>query len=121
MRVLPRRFRSHTVQLIKQLHEDDNGVAAEQVITILHVKADPSYGMQQSKRGITTDDKIIVYIELGDYTAYDENDRVLQYGTDFIISTNDTLKFRDDEYTITGVNEIFLDGTKPIRVEMTGK
>ena len=96
-------------------------MAAEQVITILHVKADLSYGMQQSKRGITTDDKIIVYVELGDYTAYDENDRVLQYGTDFIISTNDALKFRDDEYTITGVNEIFLDGTKPIRVEITGK
>ena len=96
-------------------------MAAEQVITILHVKADLSYGMQQSKRGITTADKLIVYVELGDYTAYDENDRVLQYGTDFFINTNDTLNFRDDEYTITGVNEIFLDGTKPIRVEMTGK
>lgn len=121
MRVLPRRFRPHTVQLIRQLPENDNGVATEQVIMILHVKADSSYGIQQSKRGITTDDKIIVYVELGDYTAYDENDRVLQYGTDFIISTNDTLKFRDGEYTVTGVNEVYLDSVKPVRLEITGE
>lgn len=121
MIVLPRRFRPHTVKLIKQLEEDDNGSAKDQVITILHVKADPSYGIQQSKRGITTEDKIIVYVELADYTAYDDLGFIICYGCDFVVNTNDTLLFGGKKYVITSIEEIYLDSVKPIRLEITAK
>lgn len=118
---MPRRFRPHEVRIIQQMPENEDGVSEEKIITIQHLKADPSYGIQQSKRGITTDDKIMVYMELNDYMAVDEFGCSISYGEDFTIKVDDTLKFRDDEYLITGVNEIFLDSIKPIRVEITAK
>lgn len=119
MRVLPRRFRPHTIQLIRQLGEDDNGIANQMKITIRHVKVDSNYGMQQSKLGISTDYKIIVYIELGDYTAYDEKGHVLYYGQDFYIKVDDVIRFQESDYTVTGLGEIFIDSENPVRLEVT--
>ncbi len=121
MRALPRRFRPHSVKLIKQLQENAEGVAENQIISIAHVKVDTSYGIIQSKRGITTDDKIAVYVELADYTAYDENARVLKYGKDFNIHPDDTLLFLSNTYVITSMNEVLLDSNSPIRLEITAK
>ena len=121
MRVLPRRFRPHTVKLIQLLTENEQGIAENRTITIRHVKVDTSYGIIQSKRGITTDDKIAVYVELADYTAYDENDRVLKYGEDFKIRPDDTLSFLNETYEINSMNEVLLDSNSPIRLEITAK
>lgn len=118
---MPRRFRPHEIQLMQQLPENDDGISENRTVFIQHVKVDSSYGIQQSKRGITTDDKIIVYIELNDYMATDEFGCCIVYGNDFNINVNDILKFREINYTVTGVNEIFLDSMNPIRLEITGK
>lgn len=121
MRALPRRFRPHTIQLIKIIQEDEQGNAVTKEITISHVKVDPSWGIQQSKRGITSDDKLITYIELRDYTAYDNEDKCLSYGEDFSAQTGDQLVFHDQTYLISKVNEILLDDDRPIRLELIAK
>lgn len=121
MRVLPRRFRPHTIQLIKIIQEDEQGNAITKEITISHVKVDPTWGIQQSKRGITSDDNLIAYIELQDYTAYDNEDESLSYGVDFSVQTDDQLIFHDHTYLITKVNEILLDDDRPIRLELIAK
>ena len=121
MRALPIRFRPHSVKLIKQLQENAEGVAENQIISIAYVKVDTGYGILQSKRGIQTDDKIIVYIELAGYTAFDEDGKVLRYIDDFIIRPDDELLFHDVTYVVTSVNEITLDRDYPIRLEITAK
>lgn len=119
--VLPRRFRPHSIVLKQEMEENEQGVAESKNISIDHVKVDVGYGMQQSKRGIQTEDVIIVYMELADYTAFDENDKVLRYIDDFIIRPDDELSFHNDTYVITSVNEVILTGDNPIRLEITAK
>lgn len=121
MRVLPRRFRPHSIIIKQEMPEDSNGVAVEKSIVIQHVKADQDYGIQQSKRGITTDDRLIAYIELGDYIAHDEYGFSVKYIKDFKIKPNDTLSFRNENYVITSVNEIILESEQPVRLEITAK
>lgn len=119
--MLPRRFRPHTIRLVKSLQEDDQGNAFTEEISISHVKADPSWGIQQSKRGITSEDNLIVYLELQDYLAFDHEDKCLFYGKDFTIQVDDQLIFHDHVYLITKVNEILLDDDRPIRLELIAK
>lgn len=121
MRVLPRRFRPHTILLVKTNGEDEQGSAITKTISISHVKVDPSWGIQQSKRGIAGDDTLMAYMELQDYTAYDHDDLPVMYGIDFTIEAGDELIFHDQTYLITKVNEILLDADRPIRLELLAK
>lgn len=119
--MLPRRFRPHMIVVKQYGKEDDDGVAKEYAITINYVKVDTSYGIQQSKKGIDTDDKIVVYIELMDYIAYDADNQILRYGEDFKINTANALIYGGNHYEVSAVNEIFLDSDNPVRIEVIAK
>lgn len=121
MIVLPRRFRPHSVVIRKLLPEDENGVAKEFSIEIQRVKVNLNYGIEQSKRGITTDDKMICYMELKDYLARDELGFTIHYHDDFHIHVDDILIFKNHKYVVTAVNEVLLDDDRPIRLEITAK
>lgn len=126
MRTLPRRFRPHTIVLNISIPENEDGIAEEKHISIYYTKVDTSYGIQQSKKGITTDDKIIIYIEINDLVAvcddkrYNYNTSNVEYSFS-IQPGKDTVSFLNETYVITAVNEIRLNADIPERLEIIAK
>lgn len=121
---LPRRFRPHEVMLKLSLPDDEDGNEQYRDILLKYVKADSSYGISQSKKGIQTDDKIIIYVELNDYLAL-ENGASVKYKKEEhsfdIKAGKDMLIYNSDEYLITALNEICTTSEYPVRLEIIGK
>lgn len=121
---LPRRFRPHEIMLKLALPDNEDGNEQSRDILLKYVKVDSSYGVSQSKKGIQTDDKIIVYVELNDYLALENGSSVKykkeEYSFD-IKPGKDMLFYNGEEYLITALNEICTTSEYPVRLEIIGK
>lgn len=121
---LPRRFRPHEVMLKLSLPDDEDGNEQCRDILLKYVKVDSTYGVIQSKKGIQTEDKIIVYVELNDYLAI-ENGTSVKYGKEYhsfeLKAGKDMLIYKGEEYVITALNEICTTYEYPVRLEIIGK
>lgn len=121
---LPRRFRPDEIMLKLSLPDDEDGNEQSRDILLKYVKVDASYGVSQSKKGIQTEDKIIVYVELSDYLAI-ENGISVKYKKEECFfelkAGKDMLSYNGEEYLITALNEICTTSNYPVRLEIIGK
>ena len=115
MRRTPRIFRPHTIKVHNKVGEDADGKLIDHVTTIDFVYVNQSYGMEQSRKGIENDDKIMITIDMNDLVAYCGPQKITYVDSfaykscskemHFTLRIDDEIEFANESYTINSINE----------------
>ena len=117
--ISPRFLRPHQIAIRDRLGEDDSGKLKEASAIIKYVKVEETYGIKLSKRGITSDDKVLITIDCNDFIADKKLvEKVSNAETEFSIHVDDTIVYNDKEYLITSVSNINPLRDKPEFIEI---
>lgn len=132
MRASPRSVRPHKI-LLKNFQGEVAFKADYQDCNIDYVKFDGSYGIKQSEKGIQTDDKALIVIDMNDLIAYlgkDQKTYLEPFDFEALENTEAFFTFRPDidkiiyknnTYTVTSVNIINPLKDTPEYIEVTVK
>jgi hypothetical protein len=127
MRSSPRFIRPHSFILKNYIGEFDD--EARYIDTeIKYVRVDENYGIVQSQKGVDSDDKMLIVIDLSDYLALQENSTNAIYvapetynnkhGTFTLRGDKDIVVYRGQEYTINSIKTHSLFSTNPEYIEV---
>jgi hypothetical protein len=127
MRPSPRFLRPHSV-IIKNCIGEVNDEAQYIDTELKYVRIDENYGIVQSQKGIESDDKMLIVIDLRDYIALQKNDTVAVYvtpeiynnekGTFTLRGDKDLIVYKGQEYTVNSIKTHFLFSTDPEYLEV---
>lgn len=127
MRPSPRFLRPHSV-IIKNYIGEVNDEAQYIDTELKYVRIDENYGIVQSQKGIESDDKMLIVIDLRDYLALQKNGTVAVYvipevynneeGTFTFRGDKDLIIYKGKEYTVNSIKTHFLFSTDPEYLEV---
>lgn len=127
MRPSPRFLRPHSF-ILKNYTGEVNDEAKYIDTEIKYVRVDENYSIVQSQKGIDTDDKMLIVIDLRDYLALQEDSKNAMYvapetynnkqGTFTFRGDKDIIIYRGKEYTVNSIKTHSLFSTDPEYLEV---